>query len=68
MREYEVRILRSDLTSAMLIELMHLNDHAAVRAAKKMAEGRPFEVWCGLDCIYDGTVAAPDPSQPHTTA
>jgi hypothetical protein len=37
---------------------MHLNDHAAVRAAKKFAGDRSFEVWRGLDCIY-GTPKAP---------
>jgi hypothetical protein len=54
MREYEIRILRADRTTDTVMEVMHLNDHAAVRAARKLAEARPFEVWSGLDCIYDG--------------
>jgi hypothetical protein len=59
MREYEIRVLRADLTTASVIEVVHLNDHAAVRAAKKMAEARPFEVWCGLDCIYGDDHSSP---------
>jgi hypothetical protein len=52
MREYEIRILRADKTTASVIEVIHLNDNAAIRAAKKIAEARPFEVWRDLDCIY----------------
>jgi hypothetical protein len=54
MHEYEIRILRADRTTDVLIEVIHLNDNAAIRAAKKMAEARPFEVWRDLDCIYGG--------------
>jgi hypothetical protein len=52
MHEYEIRLLRIDRTTVTCIEVVHLNDHAAVRAAKKMAEARPFEVWRDLDCIF----------------
>jgi hypothetical protein len=52
MHEYEIRILRADRTTNTVIEVMHLNDDAAIHAAKKFAEARPFEVWRGLDCIY----------------
>jgi len=51
MREYEIRVF-SHGRSQTVIEVMHLNDHAAIRAAKKMAGDRPFEVWRDLDCIY----------------
>ena len=51
MREYEIRVLSSG-RSQTIIEVMHLNDHAAIRAAMKMAHGKAFEVWRGLDCIY----------------
>ena len=50
MREYEIRVLSHG--DEAVIEVMHLNDHAAVRSAKKLAGGNPFEVWRGLDCIY----------------
>lgn len=51
-REYEIRILRSDGTCSAIIEQIQLNDHAAIRSAQKMARERSFEVWRGLDCIY----------------
>jgi hypothetical protein len=50
-QEYEVRILIEGRTRA-LIELNHINDFAAVRSATKLADGKAFEVWRGLDCIY----------------
>ena len=53
MHEYEIRILGSRPADTVL-EVVHLNDHAAVRAARKLAEGRNFEVWRGFDCIYAG--------------
>ena len=52
MHEYEIRILKPDHRSSLVIEAMHLHDSAAVRAARKLAEGREFEVWRGLDCVY----------------
>lgn len=52
MQVYEIRFLRADHSPATIMEVMHLNDNAAIRAAKKMAEAKPFEVWRGLDCIY----------------
>ena len=52
MHGYEIRILRADKTTDAIIEVAHLNDHAAIRAAKKIPEARPFEVWRDLDCIY----------------
>jgi hypothetical protein len=52
MHEYEIRILRADKTTAIVMEVVHLNDNAAIRTAKNIAEARPFEVWRGLDCIY----------------
>jgi hypothetical protein len=50
MHEYEIRVLSHG--SEAVIEVMHLSDHAAIRAAKKLSGGNPFEVWRGLRCIY----------------
>ena len=50
MHEYEIRVLSHG--NEAILEVMHLNDHAAVRAAKKLSGGKPFEVWRGLHCIY----------------
>lgn len=51
MREYEIRVLSSG-HATLIIEQTHFSDHAAVRAARKYAADRPFEVWRGDDCIY----------------
>jgi hypothetical protein len=59
MREYEIRVLTNGRTSAVY-EVVHLSDHAAIRAAKSFAGGLPFEVWRGLDCIYGGVTRMPD--------
>ena len=51
MHNYEIRVLSSGHLVA-IIEQTYLNDHAAVRAARKYAGNRSFEVWRGVDCIY----------------
>ena len=61
MREYEIRVLSSG-HATMIIEQTHLSDHAAIRAARKFAGDRSFEVWRGIDCIY----TLPEP--PRTSA
>jgi hypothetical protein len=55
MRSYEIRIAEENRHT--IIEVMHLNDNAAVRSARKMAGRNRFEVWRDLDCVYDGTAA-----------
>lgn len=52
MHEYEIRVLRQDNTTSCVLEVVHLNDHAAVRAGRKIAGESAFEVWRDLDCIY----------------
>jgi len=51
MREYEIRVL-SGKHPTLIVEEIHLSDHAAVRSARKFAGDRPFEVWRGIDCIF----------------
>ena len=58
MRGYEFRVLNSG-HATMIIEENHLNDHAAIRSARKYAGDRPFEVWRGSECIY----SPPEPSR-----
>jgi hypothetical protein len=57
-REYEIRVLSSRHTT-MIIEESHLSDHVAVRAARKFAGDRHFEVWRGTDCIHAPKKAVP---------
>ena len=52
MQAYEIRILHADRSTDMVLEMLHFSDNAAVRAGKKIAGARPFEVWRDLDCIY----------------
>jgi len=52
MHEYEIRLLKADRTTDTNIVMMYLTDVEAVRAARKIAEARPFEVWRDLECIY----------------
>ncbi|HEX2613629.1 MAG TPA: hypothetical protein VHO02_08550 [Fibrobacteria bacterium] len=51
MHEYEIRILNSDGSVALICEEIQLHDNAAIRSASRMALGRPFEVWRGIECI-----------------
>ena len=52
MQVYEIRILHPDHSSAIVLEMLHFSDSAAVRAGKKIAEARAFEVWRDVECIY----------------
>ena len=65
MHEYEIRVLSHG--SEAVLEVMHLSDHAAIRAAKKLSGGAPFEVWRGLDCIH-GTQHMVQPPSPAICA
>ena len=51
MREYEIRVLSSG-HPIVITEEMHVSDHAAVRSAKTVAAGRPFQVLRASECIY----------------
>jgi hypothetical protein len=64
MHQYEIRILCANRNADAFIEVVHLNDHAAIRAAKKFAGPSQFEVWRGLDCIYDGGQTKSPPKSP----
>ena len=59
MNTYEIRILNDSKTTAIYLTV-HRNDHAAIRAAERMAVGMPFEVWRDTDCVY-GRVTASRP-------
>jgi hypothetical protein len=60
MHEYEIRVLNVNGQTALIAAGVQLNDHAAVRSAKKLANGRKCEVWRGMDCIYaDNTAPSP---------
>jgi hypothetical protein len=52
MHDYEIRILNSRLASSAIIEVLEVSDRTAIRSAERMAEGRPVEVWRGIECVY----------------
>jgi hypothetical protein len=64
MLSYQTRILRADRSTDVIVESNHLNDNAAIRSARKLAEARPFEVWQDLRCIYGRTENAPAKLKP----
>jgi hypothetical protein len=55
MQDYEIRIFGLDKEpedrSHTIIEMVHLNDTSALRAARTLAAGQRFEVWRGLERI-----------------
>ncbi len=66
MPDYEIRISCYGRGYTHL-EILHLNDSAAVCAAEILAAGRPFEVWRGPRRIYGPPVlpTAPDVLRLH---
>jgi hypothetical protein len=60
MPEYEIRLLNDDRYSvAKIHERMLMDDESAISTAVRLADGAPFEVWRGLDCIYGLASARP---------
>ena len=58
MRDYEIRILNPDGSTAIIAVEIYLCDASAIRAAHAMADGLAFEVWRGMDCIYGAALPA----------
>jgi len=59
-REYEIRILQSDGSPSILTAQIYLSDQSAIQAARRMALGRQFEVWRGMECITGMAKLLPD--------
>jgi hypothetical protein len=59
MTEYEIRILGGDGRPSLFSEWIHVSLNAAVRSAKRMANGSTFEIWIGGARVYTGKHAAP---------
>lgn len=57
MHQYEIRILRDDGSTAVIAADLQLDDDAAMRSARRIARGRRFEVWRGMDCIQPATAS-----------
>ena len=70
MHEYEIRVLQSDGRSTLITSELHLDDHSAIRSARKLANGKGVEVWRGIECIYGCAPALPSAARPpdHSAA
>lgn len=55
MQDYEILIFGPEKEygrrNHTFVEVMHLNNSTAIRAARSLAAGRPFEVWRGIERI-----------------
>jgi hypothetical protein len=54
MELYEIRT-GSPFGPASITQGKFASAHAAVRMAERIAQGQPFEVWRGMECIYSAT-------------
>lgn len=52
MQRYEIRILKDNGSLSLKATNDYLNSNAAIAAARRMARGKPFEVWRGDYCVY----------------
>jgi hypothetical protein len=59
MPDYQIRI-HGHGRGFTHLDILYLNDSAAIRAAEILAAGRPFEVWCGQQRIH-GVPRLPSP-------
>jgi hypothetical protein len=63
MQDYEILIFGAEKEygrrNHTIIEVTHLNDTTAIRAARSLAAGRPFEVWRGIERIDFEQTAKP---------
>jgi len=64
MHEYEIRILKNDGSTGVIMQEVHLSTNAAVNKARRLAGERPFEVWSDDRCVYStaSTPSSPDGS------
>ncbi|HYS47115.1 MAG TPA: hypothetical protein VEM35_11785 [Rhizomicrobium sp.] len=57
MHDYEIRILQFKDSATIITAEIHLTDASALRSARKLAEGRKFEVWRGSERLYPEAAA-----------
>lgn len=63
MQHYEIRVLKDNGSLSLKVGNDYLNSNAAITAARRLAKGKPFEVWRGDYCVYanDGGGSFPQP-------
>jgi hypothetical protein len=51
-KPFELRFFEKDGTPSLILHQLLSSRTAAIRSGKKLARGRPFEIWRGKECIY----------------
>lgn len=49
---YQIRVLQGDDYPTLITSNISKSDGAAILTARKLADGKNFEVWRGSQCIY----------------
>lgn len=62
MPEYEIHILDDEKSPSIITAEVELSDRAAIQSARRLARGRQFEVWRGLECITGIAHLLPPPA------
>jgi hypothetical protein len=52
MHEYQIRVLAQDGRLSVFYSNLHLGDAPAIAAGRRIASGRSFQVWRGMQCVY----------------
>jgi hypothetical protein len=63
MQLFEIHILKPNGGTAVIATEAHLDAHSAIRSAMRLACGRQFEVWKGVECIF-GAALTTFPKKP----
>jgi hypothetical protein len=57
MKSYEIRVV-DETGIALIYQLEHPDDRAAIEAAIAFAQDRAFDLWRGMDCLFIGCHAS----------
>jgi hypothetical protein len=68
MHEYEIRILKGDGSTGVVMQEIHLSAEAAIKKARRLARERSFEVWSDDRCIYSSDHSLPPDAPPNRPA
>jgi hypothetical protein len=60
MHEYEIRVFGERNSGVAVYQATHSSIAMAIGEARKIAAGKPFEVWRGLDCVFTSRLNQPN--------
>jgi len=63
MKHYEIRVFNKLGKTSLIFHKLHVNDRAAILAAKEIAGDQAFDLWRGMDCIYSAQVISDQTKQ-----